>query len=425
MRLCFFEDTGVYFLEPIALTRPAFSLRCGVGTILQRQSRIQQPEEIGAVVRPHLADLCRLQYPAVITNDRTWWEQDDTVYVNARWFPPLEPIGDRHRPHVGMVGEDVAYVIGAPPCPGGEPEVIDEWLETCRKRLPYREAGGVMLHYLWHVVDLNGETLRQDFDWFRTKHQPELAANVAVVGDPESLVVAEGAHVDPFVMADTREGPVLIDRGAVIHSFSRLEGPCYIGKNSWVLGAKIRMDTSIGPMCRIGGEVEASIVHAYSNKYHEGFLGHSYVGRWVNLAAGTHTSDLRNDYGVVRTTINGQRLATGRTKVGSYLGDHTKTGLGVLLNTGSVVGMFANVLPSGSLLPQIIPSFCQVRDGEMHERWDLRQSFSTAATVMRRRGQELTDVHRDLYFHLYDQTAELRQQTIREAEQRRLRKSVL
>src|SRR5204862_781774 len=140
-------------------------------------------------------------------------------------------------------------------------------------------------------------------------------------------------------------GPVIIDREARVKAFSRLEGPCYIGSKTWVLGAKVSSST-IGPVCRIGGEVEASIVHGFSNKAHEGFLGHSYVGEWVNLAAGTQVGDLRNDYGMVRCTINGQRLPTGLTKVGAFFGDHAKTGLNPLINTGSVFGAFCQLLPA-------------------------------------------------------------------------------
>ena len=116
-------------------------------------------------------------------------------------------------------------------------------------------------------------------------------------------------------------------------------------------------------------------------------------------------------------------VATGRTKLGSLIGDHTKTALGVLLNTGSVIGVFSNLLPSGSLLPQIVPSFCQVQQGQLHERWDLRLLFTTAATAMSRRGQELTDLYRDLYFLLYDQTSNLRRKAIRATEVRRQRKN--
>ena len=110
-------------------------------------------------------------------------------------------------------------------------------------------------------------------------------------------------------------------------------------------GGKIRAGTTLGPDCRIGGEVEASIVQGHSNKYHDGFLGHAYVGEWVNLGAGTQNSDLRNDYGEVTVTVNGRLVRTGQTKVGCFLGDHTKTGLGTLLNTGTSVGVFCNLLP--------------------------------------------------------------------------------
>jgi hypothetical protein len=188
------------------------------------------------------------------------------------------------------------------------------------------------------------------------------------------------------------------------------------------VGAKLR-GTSLGPKCRIGGEVEASIVHGHSNKYHDGFLGHSYVGEWVNLAAGTQTSDLRNDYGNIRMTINGVRLPTGRSKVGSFFGDHTKTGLNTLLNCGTAVGAFCSLLPTGTYLPTTIPSFTMC-NGVLSELWDLRQLFQTAQVVMRRRGGELSDAHRDLYFALYDTTSAVRRGTIRDYEQRRLRRSV-
>ena len=117
------------------------------------------------------------------------------------------------------------------------------------------------------------------------------------------------------MVADTTGGPVVIDREAVVTAFTRLEGPCYIGPRTQVHGAKIRAGTTLGPDCRIGGEVEASIVQGHSNKYHDGFLGHAYLGEWVNLGAGTQNSDLRNDYGEV--VGDGQRpagAAPGRPK---------------------------------------------------------------------------------------------------------------
>jgi len=419
MKLGIFEDAGVDLLEPIALTRPAFALRCGASTLLERQQRVLGAKEVGAWVRPALADLARLDHPALSINDSDW---RPNVWVNARWLPPSARLGTS--PCVGLIGQEVAYVIAPSVALPDHLGDVNNWLALCQSELPHVAADGTMIDYLWDAVDRNGETLCQDWQWFQRLHGANRNNGIAVIGPSEQLVVADDAAIEPFVTADTRHGPVLIDRGAVVQSFSRLEGPCYIGQESQILGAKLRGGSSIGPRCRIGGEVEASIVHANSNKYHEGFLGHSYVGEWVNLGAATQTSDLRNDYGPVRVAINGQRLSTGRTKIGSYIGDHTKTGMGALLNTGSVVGAFCNLLPSGTLLPAIVPSFCEVNYGAVRERFDLRQVFTTATTVMRRRRCEFTEPHRDFYYTLFEQTADRRRKTILDAEIRRLKRSV-
>jgi UDP-N-acetylglucosamine diphosphorylase/glucosamine-1-phosphate N-acetyltransferase len=420
MRVCIFEDRGVCSLEPLTLTRAAFALRCGAFTLLQRQQRAVAATETGAVVRSQLAPLAALEHPGVAVNDADWLRQTQ-VFVNARWLPGPEPIGDLAGPQVGVVGDEVAFAVL--PSAGNDAitfDTIDELMQQWKQTLPRREAGGTMMAYPWDLVDANPRALTEDLRWFRDTGKA--LAGLAVVGAAEQLAVDRSAQVDPFVVADTRNGPVIVDRGAVVQAFSRLEGPCYIGPESWILGARLR-GGSIGPKCRIGGEVEASIIHGHSNKYHDGFLGHSYLGEWVNLAAGTNTSDLRNDYRPIRVTINGERLTTGRTKVGAFIGDHSKTGLNTLLNCGTAVGAFCSLLPTGTYLPTTIPSFT-VCNGVLSEAWDLRQLFQTAQTVMRRRGCELTDVHRDLYFALYDATSELRRRTIRDHEQRRLRRSV-
>jgi UDP-N-acetylglucosamine diphosphorylase/glucosamine-1-phosphate N-acetyltransferase len=422
MRVCIFEDAGVALLEPLALTRPACALWCGAMPLWHRQRAVLGATEVGFWLRPELAELWRHEQPGHPVNDEAWLRRGPVVLVNARWLPhgATPPDGT---PCLARAGGQVAYLAlasGEPP--PGEPDQVERWLKGWRGRLREQDAGGVLLDYLWEFVDKNGEMLGHDAAWFRAR-QP-VPPQVAVMGPAERLVLADDAAVEPFVTADTRNGPVLIDRGAVVHSFTRLEGPCYLGPGTQVFGAKVRAGTTVGPECRIGGELEASIVQGYSNKYHDGFLGHSYVGEWVNLAAGTQTSDLRNDYDTVRVFVAGQRRSTGRSKVGSFIGDHTKTALGALLNTGSAVGAFANLLPSGTLLPPVVPSFCQVNRGQLQEQWDLRKLFATAAAAMRRRGRSLTDVHKDLYYTLYERTADVRRKAIREGEIRRLRRSV-
>jgi UDP-N-acetylglucosamine diphosphorylase/glucosamine-1-phosphate N-acetyltransferase len=419
--ICLFEDRGVMNLEPLALTRPAFELLCGAFPLALRQIRSFGGGQIGAIVRPMLAETCRLCRPQWAVNDPDWLRREPTVLVNSRWLPPASLQIDGRAPRAAFIGEDLVYAVL--PTAGLSDwtfETIDVNVAQLKQTLPRSEAGGLLMHYPWDLVDANAQALVEDF---RVRHHESKAdAGVEVIGPRELLAVDPTAKIDPFVVADTRNGPVTIDRGAQVHSFSRLEGPCYIGPESWILGAKLRGGT-IGPKCRIGGEFETSIVQGYSNKYHDGFLGHSYVGEWVNLAAGTQTSDLRNDYGPIRVSISGLRVPTGRTKVGSYIGDHTKTGLNTLLNCGTAIGVFCNLLPTGTYLPTAIPAFT-LCNGTMSEQWDLRQLFKTASVAMGRRGCELGDAKTNLFFTLFEATADLRRKTHREHELRRLRKSV-
>src|SRR5262249_55494408 len=156
-------------------------------------------------------------------------------------------------------------------------------------------------------------------------------STLTLIGPSDALWVHETARVDPFVVADTSNGPVVIDRDAVITSFTRLEGPCHVGPRTQVFRANVRAGTSLGPNCRVGGEVSASILIANSNKSHEGYVGHSYVGEWDNLGAGTHVADRRNDYNAVRVMLDGHRVDTGRMKVGAFIGDYVKAGVGCKL----------------------------------------------------------------------------------------------
>lgn len=168
-----------------------------------------------------------------------------------------------------------------------------------------------------------------------------------------------------------------------------VEGPAAIGDRCVVrAGATIYRGVSIGPACKVGGEVAESVLHSFSNKQHGGFLGHSCVGSWVNLGAGTDTSDLKNNYGAVRVEIGGEIIDTGSMFVGATIGDHSKTAIGTTLNTGTVVGVFANVMARG-FPPKAIRSFSWgTEDGFVDH--DIERAIDTASRVMARRDVELT-----------------------------------
>jgi UDP-N-acetylglucosamine diphosphorylase/glucosamine-1-phosphate N-acetyltransferase len=406
MRIYVYEDRHVRGLEPLTLTRPAADLLCGLTTLGQKYARYFAASTVGHFCRPAVAELIRSRAPDAGVNDSCWLRSGPTIVVNARWVPPsaksaANPLADG--PYLGTAGGLVAFaVLDTARLPEVSPAMLEDGLDGAMtdalRALPRREVGGRLVERPWELIDLNAEQITRDFE---ADADPTAAgfypAGFALVGPADRLFIHPAARIDPMVVADTTHGPVFIDSGAVVHSFTRLEGPCAVGAGSVVLGATVRAGTTIGPHCRIGGEVECSILLGYANKYHGGFLGHSYVGEWVNLAAGTHTSDLRCDYHPVSVPINGREVPTGRTKVGSIIGDHAKTGLGVLLNCGTVIGPFAQVLPTGVFAPREIPAFARVGPSGVKGLEDVDRLLATAGTVMCRRGRELTPALETLY----------------------------
>ena len=218
---------------------------------------------------------------------------------------------------------------------------------------PSQEIDGILLRGSFDLITALEQLLEHDCADFLTGASDILPGNTIVLGDV-GRVRSSGADIEPGVVFDVRHGVVVIDQGAEIRSGTRLEGPCYVGPGARVLGGFIR--TSIlGPRAVVRGEVSSTIFHGYANKAHDGFVGHSVIGRWVNLGAGTTTSNLKNTYGTVRLSIGGTSVDTGRQFLGSLIGDHAKTAIGTMLATGTVVGAGANVFGDG--LGKYVPPF--------------------------------------------------------------------
>ena len=405
MRICLFDDRRTADLGPLTLTRPASDLLCGLTSLGEKQTRYFGAGVVGRVCRPVLADWLQARDPFTPANDPDWLRSGPTILVNSRWLAPSQPtrlagaevIGNG--PAIGMCVGEVAYaVLDTRHLRALAPTTLDDCLADWSLSLPTNEAGGKMIRYPWELVDYNPDQIRADFDAIRppTGAGP-LPPGFALVGPADRLFLHASARIDPMVVADTTNGPIWVGPGAVVGAFTRLEGPCVIGAGTHLLGAKVRAGTTLGPHCRIGGEVECSIVQGYSNKYHDGFLGHSYVGEWVNIAAGTSTGDLRCDYQPISVRLGGEVIPTGRVKVGSVIGDHTRTGLGVLLNCGTVIGAFASLLPTGQLAPRDIPSFARFGPTGLSIDPNIDAALTTAGVVMQRRGRELTPELRAVY----------------------------
>ena len=424
MRVAFFEDAGAVQLGPLALTRPVFELVCGRFSLRERVLSLWPQAEWGVFIRNYLTEVYREEHPGAAVNDGNWLAAGPVLLLNGRWLPEADRLAEIGEGDVGLIGETIAYLALQPsslPLFASLP--WHEALEQAARASRPVPAGGVLIEYPWHLVERNGPQLEADFRVGGVPSAPlDLGHDVALLGRPEAIHIDASAIVDPFTVIDARRGPVFIDREAVIQPFTRLEGPCYVGPGAQLFRAHVRAGTTIGPHCRLGGEIEASILHGYVNSYHDGFLGHAYVGPWVNLGALTTNSDLRNDYSPVRVPIGGEMVDTGAQKVGCFIGDHAKTALASLFNTGSSVGVMSMILPAGELLPKQIPSFCRVWHGQLDDGLDLEGALETARTVMRRRGCQLSDAQERLLRYLHAATKAEREAAIlrfREKQDRR------
>jgi len=410
MRLCLVEDSAVADVGPLADTRPVFDLLLGSRTLGDRAARAfrlgpwGQPGGRAVVVRPHLEPLQRAGRPHAVVNDPRRMSSGPVLVVNGRWVPAGgPPVTPDRTGWVGLCeGRPACAVVGPGETAGLEPGRVDAWFEAVAARSPARDVGGWWVRRPWDLVARNAEHIARDFDEAGASGgAPE---GVAVVGPADRLAVHPSAFVEPFCTFDTASGPITVAAGAVVQSFTRVEGPCYVGPGTRLYRAHLRGGVTLGPGCRVGGEVEATIVQGHTNKYHEGFLGHSYVGEWVNLGALTSSSDLRNDYGEVAVPIGGDPVPTGQAKVGCFIGDFTRTGMGCLLNTGTVAGVMCSLLPAGPLLPKHVPSFAAVLFGRVAPNVSLDRLFETARVVKGRRGQTFTEVEERLFLDLFEQT---------------------
>ena len=254
--------------------------------------------------------------------------------------------------------------------------------------------------YIWEIPLMNGEIIKNDFIFFGNKSKSEIT-----VSGPENLFYcADSAEIEPFVSVSTNKGPVIIDENAQISSFSRIEGPAYIGKNTCIFRANIREGSSFGISCRIGGEVEDSVFNSFSNKYHDGFIGHAYVGSWVNLGAMTTNSDLKNDYTNVKVNLDGKIYESGSPKVGAIIGDFVKTSIGTLINTGSVIASCSMTVFSGRMTPDFIPPFSLFIKNKLRTVKSFDSVISTIKTQMNRRGCNFSPEHESILKNIYEKT---------------------
>jgi len=410
MQVYVFEDEGYSRLYPLTFTRPVFELKCGATSLLEKIERDFPGAEIFLSMRDYLAPVFKHKL-ALPVNDLSKIGERDGLFINGRWLGGQEGIDFEGPEEVAISPEqEVVYARAKRnTLKGLKAQDLSQVLEHLKSTLKVEKVEARMVRYPWDLIKHNHQALAEDFEASTKKGTgAEIPHQVPVLGPKENVYIAPTAKIYPFVLLDPTEGPIYIDEETSIFSHTSVEGPAYIGKGTHIAGAKIRPGCSIGPFSRLGGEVEGSIIHGYSNKYHLGFLGHSYLGEWVNIGALTTSSDLKNDYSTSHVWVQGRFIDSGELKVGCFIGDHTKLGIGTLLNTGTTVGVCCNILPHGELLPKFLPSFTCFLRNKFTPGMGLEEMFKTARTVMARRDVELTPEEIAMLKKVYELTEEER-----------------
>ncbi len=383
------SDTGLYIFDddvarrwaPFSETRPIGEMMLGTTTLKARAERVLGFRCLGHLSSEGLAGFDEPGSPPVV-------ESVDSHATSTRLFLSSRvalkggaavPL-DRHA-RLTVDGTCVGRVV-----PPGAPAPDTVALRSPARHsdsLPDAPLEGEILEGPWHLVSRSPDWIRIDAQGWNPCAAP---AGVTLVGDG-LLSMAEGSSIEAGVVVDTRAGPVLLDERAVVEGPGRLVGPLYLGPSSIVFGGVVGGST-IGPACKIRGEVADSVFIGYANKAHDGHLGHAVVGRWANLGAGTTNSDLKNNYGPVRVWTPSGEVDTGLMKVGCFLGDHVKTAIGTMLNTGTVVRAGANLF-GGHMPPKHVRAFSWGgQDGA--PPFALDRFFEVAERAMARRGKELT-----------------------------------
>jgi UDP-N-acetylglucosamine diphosphorylase/glucosamine-1-phosphate N-acetyltransferase len=391
--LYFYDDARARQLEPFALTRPISEMRAGTSLLRRRWEIATSLESDGFIGAPHLASFEEGNAPTAVA-ERTEIPAGSVV-VNSRCVISLDQKLD---PFDLLMCEGLACAVRLAR-PVAASKFADGTLDlgTIQTSLGGRKVSGRWMSEVWDFIASLSDQLAEDIPR-RAKSLTMATPDLTVVGKGK-VYVEEGAEIGPNVVFDVSAGPILVRRGAVISPFTHLVGPTYVGAESQILGDRVA-GSSIGDVCKVRGELSNSIFIGHANKGHAGFVGHSYLGRWANLGALTTTSNLKNTYGSIQLWTRAGLRNTGQQFLGTFFGDHVKTGIGTMLSTGTVIGAGANVF-GGTMPPKVVPPFAW-GDSEPYATFDLTKFLECAERAMARRHvklgenarQQLAEAHR-------------------------------
>jgi UDP-N-acetylglucosamine diphosphorylase/glucosamine-1-phosphate N-acetyltransferase len=390
MQICIFEDINYANFEPLMFSRPVYDLICGMTSLKEKILRSYGKVKYSLHCRPYLNDIVKKGNPGIPVNKI---DDDQCLFINGRLLAsddlleklPLVSAEDK----VYVNGETViaAYLSGKN-LEYKKNHLNDLFSVNDFNGLPVKILDLQCANYLWDLINLNGQQITNDFNYFvnklkRVNNVDQLEPSVNLI-NKEKIFIGDNVVVKPGVVLDASGGSIYIDNDSVIYPNAVLEGPLYVGESSKVKsGATIYENVTISRVCKVGGEVEQTIFMPYSNKQHSGFIGHAYIGSWVNLGADTNCSDLKNNYSKVRIKLRDKEVDSGSQFLGLMIGDHSKSAINTMFNTGSVIGFSSNIFGSG-FPEKYVPSFTWGGAEKLIE-YELPKAIETAKVVLSRR----------------------------------------
>jgi UDP-N-acetylglucosamine diphosphorylase / glucose-1-phosphate thymidylyltransferase / UDP-N-acetylgalactosamine diphosphorylase / glucosamine-1-phosphate N-acetyltransferase / galactosamine-1-phosphate N-acetyltransferase len=369
--------------QPFVGIRPLSELRAGAHLVRERWEMFVGTEAAGIFALPHLRDFPEPGVPKVEARR----EVTGPAVIGSATFAPRGLAGSLPTGPARLVNQGITVGWSVPEGMSWTGPVA---------HAQTMNVDGVLLRGVHDLVTALEQLLRDDCLKLLGDSDAVPQGSI-VIGDPAWIALREGA-IEPGVVFDTRNGPVVLEGGVEVRSGTRLEGPLWVGSNARLVGGPIR-NSAIGPWSVVRGELSTTAILGYANKGHEGFVGHSVIGRWVNLGAGTITSNLKSTYGPVRLTVNGVDLETGQQFLGSLIGDHAKTAIGTMLATGSVIGAGANVFDAVRA-PKYVAPFAW--GGSASDRMTQQKFLAIVERVLPRRNIAVTDAMRSYLRRSFD-----------------------
>ena len=416
MNLYLFDDELAQSWKPFTLTRPAGELTLGILSMRERAEALWREKCLGHITCPSLGHFDELDAPPVLGFDDINSEKPVILFSSRAILDPskhtygtveeLFSHTDHHNlPQTLVIGDQIVGWI-LPKGFSGYEDINSSDPGASKSDFPEFPLSGTVLENMWDLVAVNGDQINKDVNRVPLDHA---RCSLTTLGAPHGvtyegdnpIIIESGATIAPNTHLDSRQGAILISTGAYISPFTHIIGPAFVGAGTRLLGGSMSCFTA-GPECKLRGEISNSVILSYTNKSHDGYLGHSYVGRWVNFGAFTCNSDLKNNYGEIKIFTNGHLVNTEQQKLGIFVGDHVKTGIGSLFPGGCTIGCGTNFF-GGGMAPHDIPPFSWGTASDL-EPYDLSAFLQMVHKVMARRDIKLTSKAEKLLLEAWEIT---------------------